>query len=123
MKEFPQVALVTVATMAMIGAGPHPSVELGRSNVQAVPHSIVLGPAHVIAGGVVSTTVTIWLQVLLLPQASVALQVRVAVKVFPQPAFVTVPTMAIVGVDPHTSLALGVSNVQPVPHSMVLGPT
>src|SRR5258705_12323918 len=35
-------------------------------------------------GGVVSATVTVWLHVLLLPQASVACQVRVASKVVPQ---------------------------------------
>src|SRR5437660_1531953 len=85
-------------TQVMAGGGPHTSVALGRSKDQTVPPSIVLGPTQVMAGGVVSTTVTVWLQVLLLPQASVALQVRVAAKPFPQVAFVVVPTMAIAGV-------------------------
>jgi hypothetical protein len=53
----------------------------GASKLQAVPHSALLLPAHDIVGGVVSTVVTVWLQVLALPQLSVALQVRVALKV------------------------------------------
>src|SRR5205823_5321486 len=101
----------------------HTSVALGSSNVQAVPHSMLLPATHVITGGVVSTTVTVWLHCELLLQASVALQVRVAMKVFPHVALVTVPTMAIVAVGPHTSVALGSSNVQPVPHSMLLPAT
>ena len=45
---------------------------------------------HWTFGGVVSTTVAVWLQVEAFVQPSVALQVRVAVKVLPQVAFVTV---------------------------------
>jgi len=40
--------------------------------------------AQIIVGGLVSTTFTSWLQVLALPQASVALQILVALKVPPQ---------------------------------------
>jgi hypothetical protein len=74
------------------------------------------------AGGVVSTTVTVWLQVMLLEQASVARQVRVALKVFPQRRLVIVPTTAIELV-PQLSLAVGGSKVQTLPHSTVFGPT
>src|SRR5436305_65673 len=70
-------------------------------------------------GVVVSTTVTIWVQVLLLRQPSVARQVRVALKVFPQSAFVMVPTMLMEFV-PQVSVAVGASNVQALPHSAVL---
>jgi hypothetical protein len=45
-------------------------------------------------GGVVSTTVTVWLQGTELPHPSVALQVRVALKAPPQtPLLVTVLTI------------------------------
>jgi len=44
----------------------------------------VAGAAQVRLSAVVSTTVTFWLQEALLPQASVACQIRVASKVVPQ---------------------------------------
>ena len=52
------------------------SVAIGGSNVHGVPHWTVLFVAQVSVGGVVSTTVTIWLQKLLLLQQSVASHVR-----------------------------------------------
>src|SRR3989442_2975168 len=59
-------------------------------------------------GGVWSSTVTVWLQSAVLPQASVARQVRVASNVLPQwpVRLVTVLTMAIV-TSPQVSLAVG----------------
>jgi hypothetical protein len=63
----------------------------------------------------VSTTVTVWLQTAELPHASVARQVRVALKVSPHAALVTVPTIAILFV-PQVSVAVGLSNVQGAPH-------
>src|SRR5437762_14122769 len=85
-KVLPQwpVMLVTVLRIVMV-ALPLLSVAVGASKVQAEPCSTVLFVLlHVITGAVVSTTVTFWLQELLLPQASVASQVRVASKVLPQ---------------------------------------
>src|SRR6266436_1071947 len=76
--------LVTVLTIVMVLV-PLLSVAVGASKVQAVPNSTVLFVLlHVITGAVVSTTITFWLQEALLPQASVACQVRVASKVLPQ---------------------------------------
>src|SRR5260221_8093239 len=86
------------------------------------PNSTVLFVLlQVITGAVVSTTVTFWLQEALLPQASVACQVRVASKVLPQwlAVLVTVLTIVIVLVPP-VSVAVGVSKVQGVPISIVL---
>src|SRR6059036_1139587 len=75
------VVLVTVLKTVMMFV-PLLSVAVGRSNVQAVPNSTVLFVLlQVMTGAVVSTTVTIWLQRLKLPQRSVACQVRVASKV------------------------------------------
>src|ERR1043166_2141189 len=89
-KELPQSALVVVLKMT-IRFVPHPSAGAeGGSNVQAVPHSTVLFVAHVIVGGVVSTTVTVWLQVFVLLQTSIAAQVRVAEKVLPHSGLVVV---------------------------------
>src|SRR5690242_11029638 len=102
---------------------PPLSVAVGGSNVQGVPSSTVLFVLpQLIIGGVVSTTVTVWLHWALLLQASIAAQVRVAAKVFPQwPAvFVTVLTIMIVMFVPPLSVAVGGSNVQGVPSSTVL---
>src|SRR6266404_3975849 len=100
---------------------PQVSLALGGSKVQALVHSAVLLGTQVRVGGVVSTTVTVWLQSAVLPQASVARQVRVASKVLPQwPArLVTVPRMVMVAL-PHVSLAVGALKDQALVHSTVL---
>src|ERR1041385_3915546 len=106
----------------VIVALPLLSVAVGASNVQATPCStVLLVLLHVITGAVVSTTVTFWLQELLLPHASVACQVRVASKVLPQwPAtLVTVLRIVIVAL-PLLSVAVGASKVQATPCSTVL---
>src|SRR6266850_640374 len=98
------------------------SVAVGASKAQATPCStVLLVLLHVITGAVVSTTVTIWLQELLLPQASVACQVRVASKVLPQcpVRLVTVLRIVIVAL-PLLSVAVGASKVQGAPCSTVL---
>ena len=60
------------------------------------------------------------MQVLVLPHGSVANQVRVATKVFPQPKLVTVLKIVTVAV-PQVLLAVGVSKIRlPTPHSLVL---
>src|SRR3954471_19578042 len=86
-KVFPQwpAVLVTVLRM-MTGTLPLLLVALGVSKVQAVPICTVLLVllAQFITGVVVSMTVTVWLQVALLLQPSIACQRRVASKVFPQ---------------------------------------
>src|SRR5712672_1826744 len=122
-KVVPQwlAVLVTVLTI-VITLLPLLSVAVGGSNVQAVPSSTLLFVLlQVITGAVVSTTVTFWLQEALLPQASVADQVRVASNVPSQwPAvFVTVLTIAI-KLLPLLSVAVGASNVQDAPCSTVL---
>src|SRR5438094_6981264 len=70
-------------------------------------------------GAVVSVTLTVWLHWALLPQASIALQMRVALKVFPHAAFVTVLTIEMV-VALHLSLATGGSKSQALPCSTAL---
>src|SRR6185436_12758645 len=88
------------------------------SNVHGTLHSTTRFEAHVIVGGVVSTTSIVWLHVLELPQASVADQVRVAVKVLPQCWFVTVPTITgVTFVTSQMSATVGVSKFHGLAHS------
>src|SRR5438094_10172642 len=100
---------------------PQVSLAEGGSKAQAVEHSTVLLGTQVMVGLVVSTTVTFWLQSAVLPQASVARQVRVASKVLPQwPAIlVTVASLVIVTL-PQVSLAVGALKDQALVHSTVL---
>src|SRR6266851_3601350 len=96
---------------------PPLSVTVGGSNVHTEPIWTVLLLLQVITGAVVSMTVTVWLHMALLLQASVACHVRVASKVLPQwPAvLVTVPTTVIVILVPPMSVTVGGSKVQTEP--------
>src|SRR5215510_8245675 len=98
------------------------SVAVGASKLQATPCStVLLVLLQVITGAVVSKTVTFWLQELLLPQPSVASQVRVASNVVPQWPLTLVTVLRIVMVLlPLLSVAVGASKVQAVPCSTVL---
>src|SRR5438132_9844210 len=97
---------------------PQVSLAVGASKDQALLHSTVLLGTQVMVGGVWSSTVTVWLQSAVLPQESVARQVRVASKVLPQwpVRLVTVLTMVMVTV-PQVSLAVGGSKSQLLVHS------
>src|SRR5204863_4035005 len=83
-KVLPHVRLVSVTrTLRVLGSEVSPAVGVPKSS--ATPHSLVwLAGQKVKVGLVVSTVAMVWLQVLVLPQASVATQVRVATKVLPQ---------------------------------------
>src|SRR6185436_7723333 len=73
-------------------------------------------------GGVVSTTVIVWLSVETLLQASIASQVRDAMRVPPHSAFVVPPTTPIVIFVPplQPSKATGMSKSHGEPHSKLL---
>src|SRR2546422_11109109 len=100
---------------------PQVSLAVGGSKAQALEHSTLLLDTQMMVGLVVSTTVTFWLQSAVLPQASVARQVRVASKVLRHwPAgLVTVMRMVIVAL-PQVSVAAGASKDQALVHSTVL---
>ena len=90
----PHTLLLTVLTTAMVTFVPSAmSLAVGKSKFHAVPEFTVLFVTQVITGAVVSTTFTVWLHAFVLPQASVAFQVRVALKVLPHAALVAVPTI------------------------------
>ena len=97
----------------------HASEAAGGSKLQTLPHSTVLLVAQTSTGGVVSTLVTLWLQVLVLPQASRAIQV--AVSTSGHVPLVTTPTSVTATLVPlHASDASGGLKLQTLPHSTVL---
>ena len=78
---FPQnpTRFVTVLKTVMVTFVPSQmSLAVGGVNDHAVPHSTVCAGAQLNTGGVVSTTVMVWLHIAVFVQASVARQVRVA---------------------------------------------
>src|SRR5439155_1411985 len=124
-KVLPQwpVMLVTVLRTVMV-TSPQVSVAVGASKDQVLQHSTVLLPTQMMVGVVVSCTVTFWLQSAVLPQASVARQVRVASKVLPQWPVMLVTVLRTVMVTlPQVSVAVGASKDQLLEHSTVLLPT
>jgi hypothetical protein len=70
--------LVSVASTLKTTLVPlHASETIGGSKSQTAPQATVLFDGHTSTGGVVSTKVTVWLQVLVVPKESLATQVRV----------------------------------------------
>ena len=62
----------------IVGLGSHASLAVGALKLGVAGHSMVAAPpTPLITGAVVSRTVMLWLAVLLLLHASVAVQVRV----------------------------------------------
>src|SRR5437899_11509836 len=73
-----QLPGVVTSAKVSVGLGSQASVAVGVANDGVAGHWIVVGPGSVeITGAVVSTTWIAWLAVELLPQWSVAVQVRV----------------------------------------------
>src|SRR5207247_1439567 len=120
--QFPGV--VTSANVR-VGLGSHASVAVGVLNVGVAGHSTVCGPpTPVITGAVVSTTCTVWLAVELLPQWSVAVQVRVTSVACGQLPGVVTSANVRVGLGSHASVAVGELNVGVAGHWIVCaGPT
>src|SRR6266849_1747079 len=121
-KVLPQPRFVTVLKI-VIATGPQPLVpEVGLSKVKLPAlHSLVLLEKQVMIGAMVSTWAIVWLHVLVLPQGSVASQVRVATNVLPQPRFVTVPKIVIATGPQPLVPEVGLSKVRlPALHSLVL---
>src|SRR2546428_11292355 len=106
----------------MVMLVPPLSVAVGGSNVQGAPSwTVLLVLVQLITGATVSITLTVWLHWALLPQASVAAQVRVASKVVPQCLVELVAVhRAVLTLAPLLSAALGGSKLQAVPSCTVL---
>src|SRR2546425_13188533 len=107
--------------MVMV-AVPLLSVAVGASKLQAVPCStILLVLPQVMTGAVVSTMMTFWLQVLLLPQASATCQVRVASRVVPQwPVVLVTVLILVVAVLLMLTVAAGGAKRQAAPWSIIV---
>src|SRR5689334_4529803 len=117
------MVFVTKLAMEMVTFVPqHASIAVGRRNVNGVPHwRFWFGPKLVNTGGVVSTTVTVWLHVTPLLQQSIASQVRVIIAGHDDKLFVIVlTTVTVTFVPQHASIAVGGSKVQALPHTTVL---
>src|SRR4051812_10251401 len=88
------VVLVVVLTATTSTLVPSQlSNTAGVIRESGAPHSMVTLVAQVRAGGVVSTTVMVWLQVLKLPHWSVARQVRTATRLVGQPTVAVLVTV------------------------------
>lgn len=72
-------------------------------------------------GGVVSSTLMVWLAVAVLPQPSVAVQVRVTLYSFGQEPLVVTSVKVTPGA-PQASVTVGVTNEGDPVHSIVEGP-
>ena len=120
-----QVPGAVVSTKVRVGVGSHASLAVGALNTGAAGHSMVAaGPTPLITGSVVSTTVMVWLAVVLFPQSSIAVQVRVCRMFCGQVPGAVVSTKVRVGVGSHASDAEGELNTGAAGHSMVdAGPT
>jgi hypothetical protein len=110
--------------MKLIDASPQVSlaVAIPVSNGSVGPeHSTVLSLGQVITGGVVSTIVIFCTQLALLPQASVAVQVRVITPLLPQPGTNVSLNVTVASVHASVPVAIPVAagSVAPV-HSTVL---
>src|SRR6266571_509759 len=114
--------LVTVLTTVIVGMLPLLSLAVDASKVQAAPRwTVLLVLLQLMAGAMVSMTLTVWLHWALLPQASVAAQVRVASKVLPQwPAVLVAVLTTVIVALPLLSVAVGGSKVQAAPSWTVL---
>ena len=98
------------------------SVAVGVAKFGVPEHSIVDGPGRpLITGGVVSSIVNTCVAVAVLPQSSVAVQVRVIVYSLGHDPFVVTSAKTSEGV-PQLSVAVGVTQLGVPEHSTVEGP-
>ena len=116
-----QVPGVKASRKVTTGLGSHASDAVGAGNTGVAGHwigEVVAG--HVIVGGVVSITFTVWLQLALLPHASVAFQVLVRLYVPAQaPGVVTSEISETTGAGSQTSVAVGTVKIGVAGHWIV----
>jgi hypothetical protein len=103
--------------------GSQRSVAVGVVNAGVAGHSMVVGPGSApITGGVVSSTLMVCDAVLVLPQSSVAVHVRVTLYSAGQAPGVVTSLKVNVGVASNASVTVGVVKTGVFGHSIVLGP-
>src|SRR6185369_14854378 len=101
---------------------PHSSLAVATAKTGVAGQWIVLGAGRAaITGAVVSTTLMVWLAVLLLLQASVAVQVRVTLYEPAQAPSVLTSAKVRVKALPHSSVAVATAKTGVAGQLMVLG--
>jgi hypothetical protein len=112
-----------VVTSAKVNVGtPQLSVAVGISKDGVPPHSMVVTPGNPeMTGGTVSSTLIVCVAVAVLPQPSLAVQVRVILYSDGQVPLVVTSANVNVGV-PQLSVAVGVVHEGVPEHSIVDGP-
>jgi hypothetical protein len=112
-----------VVTSAKVSVGvPQLSVTVGVTQLGVPEHSTVDGPGKpLITGGVVSSTLMTCAAVAVLPQSSVAVQVRVMVYSFGHEPLTVTSANVSAGVE-QLSVAVGVAQLGVAEHSIVEGP-
>src|SRR6266516_3307993 len=107
-----------VSTKVNVGLASHASVAVAVAKLGVAGQSIVLGTGKAaIAGGVMSRTLMVWLAVLLLPQASMAVQVRTRTT---GQVPLLLSTKVSVGLASHASVAVAVAKLGAAGQSIVL---
>ncbi len=121
LNSFGHEPLVVTSTNVRVGV-EQLSVAIGVVHEGATEHSIVVGPGSGdITGGMVSSTLIVWVAVEVLPHSSVAVQVRVILYSFGQLPLVVTSAEVNIGV-PQLSVTVGVVHVGVPEHSIVVGP-
>src|ERR1043166_1004021 len=113
---------VVTSAKVSVGLGSQASVAVGVVKTGVAVHSMVVGPGSAeMLGAVVSTMWITWLAVLLLPQWSVAVQVRVTSEFWAQEPGVVTSAKVRVGLGSQASVAVGVVKTGVAGHSIVVG--
>jgi hypothetical protein len=119
--EFPPLTGVVTSANVTTGDGSQASVTVGVVKTGNAGDTIVVGPGKGdIVGGVVSTTVMVWLAVAELPASSVAAQVQVSE--YPLAKVIVLSTNVRVGDESRSSVAVGVVKPGSEGHCIVEGP-
>src|ERR1035441_679072 len=113
-----KLTLVTVLTTVIVRLVQHASLAMGEVKCHTWPPLTVRLLAHVSTGGLVLITFTVWLQVLVLLQQSMACHVRVMV--CGQEPLVTELRMVGWTLGQQGSTTVGCSKIHAVPQSTVL---
>src|SRR3989454_5803061 len=108
-----------LSTKVSVGLASHASVAVAAAKLGVAGQSIVLAAGKAaIAGGVMSRTLMVWLAVLLLPQASRAVQVRTCTT---GQVPLLLSTKVNVGLASHASVAIAAAKLGAAGQSIVLG--
>src|SRR5215472_8062770 len=117
-----QLPGVVASLNVSVGVGSQASVAVAVAKLGVAGHSIVLGAGRLeIVGAFVSAMWITWLAVLVLPQWSTAVHVRVMVEFCGQLPGVVASANVSVGVGSQASIAVGVAKLGVAGHSIVLG--